>query len=91
MSEKMLRVAKSTNAKSLGSAIANEFEKFDTIVLRAIGVQAVNQTVKAIAIANGFLGQRGSIIHTVIGFQNVVVEDRADTTVTALNFMCKLH
>lgn len=81
----ILRPSKSTNAKSLASAMARELEKNPEVIAQAIGVQAVNQTVKAICIAGGFLGQKGKSINVRCGFFDVHVADREDD-ITAIRF-----
>lgn len=93
-----MKAAKTTNAKSLGSAIAHELIKLaaskaesKTIKVRAIGVQAVNQAVKAIAIANGFVGQQGMRIKAYIGFINVDVQDRKIDKITGIIYTLVLE
>jgi stage V sporulation protein SpoVS len=95
--EVILKVKKTSPTKSLGSAIARELEKNPTVTCRAIGVQAVNQTVKGIAIAGGFLGQKGLSINVRIGFQTVHAPDDGSfhaegdpvkDEITAINFLC---
>ncbi len=81
----ILRPSKSTNAKSLASAISREMEKHGVVCAQAIGVQAVNQTVKAICIAGGFMGQKGSSINVRLGFVDVHVADREDD-ITGIKF-----
>lgn len=89
----VFKVGKNTNVKSLGSAVAMEFEKTECIVIRAIGVQAVNQATKAIAVAGGFLGQKGKAIITKIGFASVDIPENAegDRNITGINFACKIE
>jgi len=81
----ILRPSKTTVAKSLASAISRELEKNDVVCAQAIGVQAINQTVKAICIAGGFLGQKGKSINVRLGFIDVIVADR-DDAITAVKF-----
>lgn len=71
----LLKVAKGSVPKSVGSAIARELEKHPLVIVRAIGVNAVNQAVKGVAIAGGFVGQRGKTLMTRIGLSNVPVEE----------------
>ncbi len=92
----VLKASKNSNTKSLGSAIARELIKnyaSDTEVqVRAIGVQAVNQAVKAIAIAGGFTGQQGRVVNSRIGFNNVAVVDREEgEQITAMVFILSLY
>jgi stage V sporulation protein SpoVS len=85
----VLRPSKGTNTKSLASAMARELEKQDTIYARAIGVQAISQTVKAVAVAGGFVGQRGRHINMRVGFEDVEVADKEEK-ITAILFTLTL-
>ncbi len=82
-------VSSGSKAKSVGSAIAREIEKNSTVKLRAIGVQAVNQAVKGLAIASGFLGQKGKTLWFRCGFDDVIVADKPDKKITAMMFIVK--
>jgi stage V sporulation protein SpoVS len=91
----VLKASKTSNTKSLGSAVARELIKNYAsdveVQIRAIGVQAVNQAVKAIAIAGGFTGQQGRTIDVRIGFHNVSVVDRLESEqITAMVFLLSL-
>jgi stage V sporulation protein SpoVS len=86
---KVMRVSQSTNAKSLGSAIARELEENRKVVVRAIGVDAINQACKGIIIANSFVGQRGKYIVQRSGFLNVKVEDIDKDHITAIDWFCE--
>ena len=48
---KIFRVSKETNCKSLAGAIAEVVREKEELMINAIGANAVNQAVKAIAIA----------------------------------------
>lgn len=86
--EVVLKVSKTSNSKSLASAIAHEIVKEDVSVhLRAIGVQAITQAVKAIAISGGFLGQQGYSVYSRIGFTEVSVQDHDVDKITAVKFI----
>lgn len=67
----ILRVRASSNPASLGSAIAHQVYAGKPPVLRAIGAGAVNQCVKAIIIARGFVASRGYDLHDCPGFTTV--------------------
>ena len=49
----VLRVASSSNPKSVAGAIAAVLEHDNRVELLAVGAGAVNQTVKAIAVTRG--------------------------------------
>lgn len=91
---KTMKVSKATNPKSLASAIARELKENKQVIVRAIGLPAVNQAVKGIIIANSFVGQRGKFISVRIGFSNVEIsgavvdESKESKEITSIDFIC---
>lgn len=73
--EALLKVKSSSSAPNLASAIANNIYAGKTVVLRAIGAGAVNQAMKAIAIAQSFVGPRGKVLSCRPGFTTVKMAD----------------
>lgn len=73
--EHVLRVSASSSAQSLASALSHAVYDGRKVVLRAIGAGAVNQAVKAVAIAQGFVGQRGISLLVRPGFTTVKMAD----------------
>lgn len=51
-----------SNPNSVAGAVASEINSENTVKLQAIGAGAVNQTMKAVAIANGFVAASGKRI-----------------------------
>ncbi len=75
--EQFLRVGAGSNPQSVASAIAHAIYENGTCKLRAVGAGAVNQAVKAIAIASGYTAPRGISLVCVPGFASV--ESNGDT------------
>jgi stage V sporulation protein S len=73
--EVLLKVKSSSSAASLAAAIANNVYANKEITLRAIGAAAVNQSVKALAIAQSYVGPRGSVLSCRPGFTTVQMDD----------------
>lgn len=73
--EKYLRVSAGSNAQSVGSAIAHALYESPNVKLRAVGASAVNQAVKAIAIARGYVAPRGLDLICKPGFTTVSSRD----------------
>lgn len=73
--ETLLKVKSSSNAPNLASAIANNVYDGKKVVLRAIGAGAVNQSMKAIAIAQSYVGPRGKVLSCRPGFTTVPMPD----------------
>jgi stage V sporulation protein S len=75
--EQFLRVGAGSNPQSVASAIAHAIYENGTCKLRAVGAGAVNQAVKAIAIASGYTAPRGISLVCIPGFASV--ESNGDT------------
>jgi stage V sporulation protein S len=79
--ETILRVKGSSSATALASAVAHGIYDGKNMSLRAIGAAAVNQAVKAVAIAQSYVGARGLTLSMRPGFTDV---EMPDGTVTAV-------
>lgn len=71
LEDDVLRVSASSTPMLVASAIAHAIYEHGTVKLRAVGAGAVNQTVKAIAIASGYTAPRGISIVCVPGFASI--------------------
>lgn len=79
--EAELRVAARTPTNELASAIAHAIYEFGKVTLRAIGAGAVNQAVKGLAIAQGYVAQRGISIANRPGFLTINMDDGDRTAI----------
>jgi stage V sporulation protein S len=82
--ESVLRVRGGTSAHQLGAAISHGIYDGKKLVLRAIGAGAVNQAVKAVAIAQSYVGPRGKVLSIRPGFESVTMPDQTTTTAIIL-------
>jgi len=73
--EPFLRVSASSNPQSVASAIAHAIYDARHVKLRAVGAGAVNQAVKAIAIARGYVAPRGMDLSCIPGFTTIESRD----------------
>jgi stage V sporulation protein S len=69
-----LKVSSKSRPKSVAGALSTVVERDQRVVLQAIGAGAVNQAVKAIAIARSYLGPKGLDLVTVIGFTTMTID-----------------
>ena len=77
----VLRVSASSSPASLASAISHAlYDGPKVVVLRCIGAGAVNQAVKAVAIAQGYVAQRGITLSMRPGFTTVHMPDGQDVS-----------
>lgn len=82
-----LRVGAGSNPQSVASAIAHAVYEHKTVRLRAIGAGAINQAVKGIAIARGYVAPRGYDLVCKPGFTTV---NSRDGEVSALVFVISI-
>ena len=73
--EVLLKVKSSSSASNLAAAIANNVYIGHEVILRAIGAAAVNQAMKAVAIAQSYVGPRGKVLSCRPGFTTVEMDD----------------
>lgn len=74
-SEEPLKVGASSNPQSVASAIAHAVYENRAVKLRAVGAGAVNQAVKALAIARGYVAPRGMDLSFKVGFTTIASRD----------------
>ena len=80
----ILKVSAKSEPLSVAGAVANLVKENGKVEVQAIGAGAVNQTVKAIAIARGFVAPSGVDLICIPAFSNVIVENEEKT---AIKFM----
>ena len=73
--EPFLRVSAGSNPQSVASAIAHAIYEKKEVKMRAVGAGAVNQAVKAIAIARGYVAPRGMDLSCIPGFTTIQSRD----------------
>ncbi|MBF0406110.1 MAG: stage V sporulation protein S [Candidatus Riflebacteria bacterium] len=77
----VLRVASSSNPKSVAGAIAAVLEHDTRVELLAVGAGAVNQTVKAIAVTRGYVAPKGIELYAVIAFAKIEIDGNEKTAI----------
>ncbi len=78
----ILKVAAHSNPKSVSGAIIGALEQDDAVEIHAIGAGAVNQTVKAIAIARRIAEEGGSSsIKVIPGFIELEIDGKRRTAI----------
>ena len=74
-----LKISTNSNPNSVAGAIAGMLKENGKVELQAIGAGAVNQAVKAIAIARGFVAPSGKDLICIPAFAEVQVENEDRT------------
>lgn len=75
----ILKVSHSSAPNKVAGAIAGVLSKTDEVEIQAIGAGAVNQAVKAIAIARRFIENEEKEIYVIPGFVEVEVGEETRT------------
>ena len=77
----VLKVSAKSNANSVAGAIAGSMREKGKVEVQAIGAGAVNQSIKAIAIARGYVAPSGIDLIFIPGFTDVEIEGEERTAV----------
>ncbi len=77
----ILKVSANSKPKSLAGAIASVIRTEGCVSLHAIGAGAVNQAVKAVAIARGYMAPNGLDLICQFSFVEITIDDAARTAI----------
>ena len=77
----IIKVSSKSNPNSVAGALANALRDKDIIEMQAIGAGALNQAIKAIAIARGFVAPSGKNLVCVPAFSNILIENEEKTAI----------
>jgi stage V sporulation protein S len=80
----MIKVSARSRTASVAGAIAGVVREVGRAEVQAIGAGAVNQAIKAIAIASGYLAEEGVALICIPSFVDVAIEDQERTAVKIL-------
>lgn len=81
---KVFRVSVKSNPKSVAAAIAAVLKDESEVHIHAIGAGAVNQAVKAVTIAHGYLAPKGKNIYIMPAFIEAEVNDKKITGINII-------
>ncbi len=82
----VLKVASNSNPNKVAGALAGVIREEGRAELQAIGAGAVNQAVKAIAIARGYLAPSGIDLVCVPAFTDVEIDGEKKTGIKFIIF-----
>ena len=77
----VLKVSSKSAPNSVAGAIAGVIREKHCVELQAVGASAVNQAIKAIAIASGYLAPTGIELICKPAFVNVTIEEEDRTAI----------
>ncbi|EYE88200.1 stage V sporulation protein S [Fervidicella metallireducens AeB] len=77
----VLKVSAKSNPNSVAGALAGVIREKGTAEIQAIGAGAINQAVKAVAIARGFIAPSGKDLICVPAFSDINIEGEERTAI----------
>lgn len=77
----ILKVSTTSQPKSVAGAIAAIIRNNEVVEIETIGAGAVNQAVKSIAIARGYVAPNGIDLITIPAFSQIEVEGEVKTSI----------
>ena len=81
MKKEIFKATSRTNPSQLAGAIAGTMKDHDVVEIQAIGAGAINQSIKGIAIARGFLSPVGIEINCSPAFKSVNIDGEIKTAI----------
>ena len=76
-----LKVSSKSNSISVAGALANVMREKGEVEVQAIGAGALNQAIKAIAIARGFVAPSGKNLVCIPAFTDIVIDGEERTAI----------
>ena len=77
----VLKVSSKSKPSSVAGALANAFRDQRSVEVQAIGAGSLNQAVKAIAIARGYVAPTGKDLVCIPAFSDVLIEGEERTAI----------
>jgi stage V sporulation protein S len=77
----LIRVSANSRTSAVEGAIAGIIREHKHAEVQAIGAGAVNQAVKALVLATGYLRDDGIAVTCVPEFANVMIQDKERTAI----------
>ncbi|WP_138414705.1 stage V sporulation protein S [Aquibacillus sediminis] len=77
----ILKVSANSNPNSVAGALANVLRERGSAEIQAIGAGALNQGVKAVAIARGFVAPSGVDLVCIPAFTDIMIDNEERTAI----------
>ncbi len=81
MGMEVLKVSAQSNPKSVAGALAAVLREKGSAEVQAVGAGAVNQAIKAVAIARGFVAPNGIDLITIPAFAEITIDGEERTAI----------
>ena len=76
-----LKVSSKSNPSKVAGAIANVFRSEGVVEIQTIGAGSLNQAIKAIAIARGYVAPTGKDLVCIPAFSDIVIDGEERTAI----------
>ena len=76
-----IKVSSKSNPNSVAGALANVLREKSKVEMQAIGAGALNQAIKAIAIARGFVAPSGKNLVCIPAFVDILIDSEERTAI----------
>lgn len=77
----ILKVSSKSNSSKVAGAIANIFREKGSVEIQTIGAGSLNQAIKAICIARGFVAPSGVNLVCIPAFTDIEIEGSEKTAI----------
>lgn len=77
----VLKVSTKSNPNSVAGALAAIIKEKNVVEIQAVGAGAINQAVKSIAIARGFVAPSGKDIVCIPAFTDIQIDGESRTAI----------
>jgi stage V sporulation protein S len=77
----LIKVSATSRTAAVAGAVAGVIREHHRAEVQAIGAGAVNQAMKAVALATSYLKLDGILVHCVPEFADVTIEDKVRTAI----------
>ena len=77
----ILKVSSKSTPSKVAGALANVFKQSKEVELQTIGAGSLNQAIKAIAIARGFLAPTGIDLVCIPAFTDIQIDGESKTAI----------
>jgi len=76
-----LKVSSKSNPSSVAGALANVLKEKESVEVQAIGAGALNQAIKGVAIARGFVAPSGKNLICIPAFTDILIDGEERTAI----------
>ena len=75
------KVSSKSKPNSVAGALANAFREKQTVEIQAVGAGSLNQAIKAIAIARGYVAPTGKDLICIPAFSDIMIDGEERTAI----------